>query len=181
MVTIANNRALLYLLALGLSTIATQGISQSTTVYKTVDPQGHVSFSDIAPTDSSDTEIIELKLIAPSSSADAQQRLEEMRQSTDRMASARREREQARAALQQQQSHHEPSVNVYREVIYQPYIMPLPPRPQHQQPPHTRPPLMTGPQSSNQRERLRHNLRHNSQLMRPILSPNRPPRMQSGG
>ncbi|MEZ5501105.1 MAG: DUF4124 domain-containing protein [Halioglobus sp.] len=72
------------------------------TVYKSVDENGVVSFSDTLPADDIllETMVIEIEEgLAPS--ADAQQRLEDMRATTDRMAADRMAREKHRAEMRQ--------------------------------------------------------------------------------
>jgi len=67
------------------------------TVYKSVDSAGNVSYSDQPPTDAVELEVMEFREPAPTRSAEDAARLAEMRETTDRMAADRREREQARA------------------------------------------------------------------------------------
>lgn len=70
----------------------------ATTVYKSVDSSGHISFSDQPPISGTLVEIREYKDPAPVSSAVDTARLQAMREVTDRMAADRREREAARLA-----------------------------------------------------------------------------------
>lgn len=139
----------------------------STTVYRIVDSNGVVGFSDTPPDDPAAAEVIAIDTPQPVSAAETQQQLEAMRETTERMAADRREREAARARVAR-----EPSVagvpQVQPEVLYEYiYLSPRVPfrywrRGSH--PPHRphpeRPPqgILKGP---------------NSQLMRPILPRNR--------
>jgi hypothetical protein len=71
------------------------------TVYKTVEG-GVPSFSDTAPPDGEAVEVITLQTVPAADDALLEQRLDEMRSTTDRMVSDRRERELHRAALREQ-------------------------------------------------------------------------------
>ena len=64
----------------------------ATTVYKSMDEPGAVSFSDTLPEDSPAIETFEIT-IHEAASTDSTELLEEMRQTTDRMAADRRERD----------------------------------------------------------------------------------------
>ena len=75
----------------------------ATTVYKSTDENGAVSFSDTLPEDSPAIETFEIT-IHETASTDSTELLEEMRQTTDRMAADRREREKHRAEMRQLQS-----------------------------------------------------------------------------
>jgi hypothetical protein len=75
----------------------------ATTVYKSMDENGVVSFSDTLPDDSPAVETFEIT-IHETASSDSTELLEEMRQTTDRMAADRREREKHRAEMRQLQS-----------------------------------------------------------------------------
>jgi len=74
------------------------------TVYKTVDENGVVSFSDTPPDTAAPVETMKIDAATPEVSAEEQQRLQDMRETTDRMAADRKEREQQRAELRQEQS-----------------------------------------------------------------------------
>ena len=78
--------------------------AMAATVYKTVDEQGVVSFSDIPPVGDPSVQTMEISAATPAGSEDAQQRLEDMRETTDRMAADRREREKHRAELRKQRA-----------------------------------------------------------------------------
>lgn len=71
------------------------------TVYKTVEG-GIPSFSDTAPADGESVEVITLQTAPAADDALLEQRLEEMRATTDLMVSDRRERELHRAALKEE-------------------------------------------------------------------------------
>jgi hypothetical protein len=70
----------------------------ATTVYKSVDERGRVSFSDQPPTQGTLVEITEYSDPTPTTSALDRERLQAMREATDRMAVDRREREASRLA-----------------------------------------------------------------------------------
>ena len=72
------------------------------TVYKSVDENGAVSFSDTLPKDSPAVESFEIT-IHETTSTDSTELLEEMRETTDRMAADRRERELHRAEMRELQ------------------------------------------------------------------------------
>jgi hypothetical protein len=67
------------------------------TVYKSVDADGKVSFSDTPPPAGSATEVIETRDTDASPDPDAAERLQQMRETTDRLRADRLAREQARA------------------------------------------------------------------------------------
>ena len=134
-----------------LLSLACGAAADSTTVYRFVDSNGVVGFSDTP-------------VSAP---ADTLQRLEAMRQTTDRMAADRQEREARRelvrlraAAGEAARQRPAPREQVRHEYIYLPAATVPPWRRGYYPPPH-RPPdpsrlgIIPGP---------------NSQLMRPILS-----------
>jgi hypothetical protein len=74
------------------------------TVYKTVDENGVASFTDIKPTGESPVETLVIDARAPQVSEVEQQRLQDMRDTTDRMAADRMAREKHRAELRQLQA-----------------------------------------------------------------------------
>ena len=80
----------------------------ATTVYKTVDANGVVSFSDQPPTSGSEAEILELSITYREPSALDRKRLDAMRETTDRMAADRREREKLRLLAKQTQASYQP-------------------------------------------------------------------------
>lgn len=165
--------------------------SPASTVYRTVDESGVVSFSDTPPEGAGDVETLQINTPDPQLSAQDTQRLEAMRETTDRMAADRREREKHRAEMRQLQSSSQ-SPAVYPQSGYNEY-MPASssyysgstggyygyperrpgrphrpgyrPRPEH---PIARPPLRPTPTPQAQG-----NLGSNAQLMRPIVSPRR--------
>ena len=74
----------------------------ATTIYKSVDAQGRVTYSDQPPVENTVVDILEYTQTAPTLAADDAARLAEMRETTDRMAADRREREASRARVRQQ-------------------------------------------------------------------------------
>ena len=71
------------------------------TVYRTVNEQGVVSFSDTPPAGDEAVEKVQIDVATPQAPDEYLERLEAMRETTDRMAQDRREREQHRASLRQ--------------------------------------------------------------------------------
>lgn len=169
------------------------------TVYRTVDENGVVSFSDIPPADDVEAETIIVDTPQAQSPEAARQRLEDMRETTDRMAADRREREKHRAEMRELQARSQPaqrtgyaddyyddyypvytSGRIHRRNYYagtpwrpghRPGIGPRPPRPEH---PIARPPLRPGlDYRPGYPPQANVNLGSNSQLMRPIVSPRR--------
>ncbi len=67
------------------------------TVYKSVDADGKVSFSDTPPPAGSATEVIETRDTDAGPDPDAAERLQQMRETTDRLRADRLAREQERA------------------------------------------------------------------------------------
>lgn len=164
------------------------GLVWAQTVYKSIDDNGNVTFSDTPPADSSATEQLELNVPTPQSPEEQAQSLEDMRETTDRMAADRREREkhraeikelnarkQAVAAVERQQN--ESTVDDYYTTVpgyttrsrryYGPQRPGYSPIPVH---PIARPPLRPMP---------REGFSNNSQLMRPMVSGNSS--LRSGG
>jgi hypothetical protein len=82
--------------------------SLAATVYKTVDEDGVVSFTDIKPAGESPVETLVIDARAPQVSEAEQQRLQDMRDTTDRMAADRMAREKHRAELRQLQAQTQP-------------------------------------------------------------------------
>lgn len=170
------------LIALLLVILAYSALAQGqATVYKSVDEQGVVTFSDRPPIDAAQLERLQIDTPPPSTTGEYEQNLEAMRDTTDRMAADRREREKHRAELRELQArtdaYKEPRydtrdhddysyVSGYRDYYpgggYRPGKPPWRPghrpKPEH---PIARPPL--GPDSGQARP-----TQNNSQLMRPI-------------
>ncbi len=71
--------------------------AQPTTVYKSVDENGEVTFSDQPPAGGEQAETLVYDTGEPVSEEEAAARLQRMRETTDRMAADRREREAARS------------------------------------------------------------------------------------
>ncbi len=78
------------------------------TVYKTVDADGVVSYSDIKPADGAPMETLVIDARTPEVTESEQQRLQDMRDTTDRMAADRMGREKHRAELRQLQAQSQP-------------------------------------------------------------------------
>lgn len=150
------------------------------TVYKTVDDDGVVSFSDVPPTNGAEVEQFDIKTPAVSTTDEYQQNLEAMRETTDRMIEDRREREKHRAEMRELQARIEaqqqPAIDPGRNYstyipgwtgggYYRPGYPPW--RPGHRPGPEfpiVRPPLHPVPPG------ISRPTQNNSQLMRPILS-----------
>ncbi|MEH6583884.1 MAG: DUF4124 domain-containing protein [Halioglobus sp.] len=165
------------------------------TVYKTVDGQGVVSFSDTPPVGDADAEVLQ---IVPAQAHEPEvylQRFEDMRETTDRMAMDRREREKHRVELNEQRaraaSYRQPAQVGYTESSgyysaysrrygnggHIPWRPGFRPKPEH---PIVRPPHRPGYGStgSSNKQLMRPLVssqsrgagRSNSQLMRPLVS-----------
>jgi uncharacterized iron-regulated membrane protein len=154
--------------------LAFAGAAGSTTVYKSVDRNGVVEFSDTPPSEGGSVETF--RIVVPfSNAAESLQQLEAMRQTTDRMASDRQEREaqrelvRLRAAAKQAAARQKsaPREEVRYEYIYLPAPIAPPWRQGHHAP---RRPYPHRPGGSEDPSRLGIIPGPNSQLMRPILS-----------
>ena len=77
-----------------------QGSDEPTKIYKSVDAEGRVTFSDQPPTTGEEAETLHYDTGESVSAEEAEARLQRMRETTDRMAADRREREAARAQAQ---------------------------------------------------------------------------------
>jgi hypothetical protein len=84
------------------------------TVYKSVDEQGVVSFSDTPPANPDDAERMQIDTPPASSTGEYEQNLEAMRETTDRMAADRRDREKHRAEMRELQAR----TNAYQQPDY---------------------------------------------------------------
>jgi hypothetical protein len=82
--------------------------TSAATVYRTVDEHGVVSFSDTRPAGDVAVETMVIDTQAPQVSEAAQQRLQDMRETTDRMATDRMAREKHRAEIRQLQAQAQP-------------------------------------------------------------------------
>ena len=169
------------------------GPALATTVYKSVDERGVVTYSDTRPEGDSPVETLHIDTPDPEVSPEDRERLEAMRETTDRMAADRREREKHRAEMRRLQAETDRPVD-YGPANYGDYMgyttghpgyWAYPPRrpwrpgyrpghrpghghrPEH---PIVRPPLrphpVAGPQPQIQTG-------SNAQLMRPLVSPRR--------
>jgi len=147
------------------------------TVFRSVDENGVVTFSDMPPEADVPSETLSIDVPAPQDPEQYQENLDSMRETTDRMAADRREREKHRAEMrelaaktraQDAQAQQEPAAyNDYYPVYrsrrissgYRPPMRPgYRPKPEH---PIARPPLRPGHGSGTWT---------NSQLMRPLVT-----------
>jgi hypothetical protein len=146
------------------------------TVYRTVDENGVVTFSDTPPSVEVPVETMEIDTPAPQDPAAHQQRLEDMRETTDRMAADRRERERHRAELREidarTQAYQTPA-----QPVYDPYGSYLPVYGRRSYSGHYRPPWRPGYKPRPEHPIARPPLRPshyaaggNDQLMRPMIS-----------
>lgn len=78
--------------------------ASASTVYRTVDDKGTVSFSDTPPDEDVPVETLQIQAPPPQDSEEARQRLEDMRETTDRMVADRQAREKHRAEIRQIQA-----------------------------------------------------------------------------
>ncbi len=148
---------------------------ETQTVYRRVDEHGTVSFSDTPPAQGELAEPLVLRIPQSQSADEYRQNLEDMRETTDRMAADRRAREQHRAELREiearaeaaRQAAAQPPVQQHDDgwyfstggYYYRPGWRPgYRPHPVHPIAP-VQPPLDLEAWSRT----------HNSQLMRPIL------------
>ena len=148
----------------------------ATTVYKTVDDKGVVSFSDKSP-EEGEAEVLQINTTAPQPDGEHLANIEAMRETTHRMAADRREREKHRAELRDiatKKQSYQATPPVYTQYypypIYSrnparpggpPYHPGYGPKPVH---PIVHPPLRAGSGTFSST---------NSQLMRPIVSSRR--------
>jgi len=79
------------------------GIALAATVYKTVDGNGVVSYSDTPPAEEVPVETVVIDVQTPELGETSQEQLEAMRETTDRMVADRQQREKHRAELRKQQ------------------------------------------------------------------------------
>jgi Domain of unknown function (DUF4124) len=82
------------------------------TVYKTVDAKGVVTYSDTPPAEGAGVETLVIDVQAAQPSQGAQDQLEAMRETTDRMVADRQQREQHRARIRKLQLQSEPRPQV---------------------------------------------------------------------
>ena len=110
-----------------LAALAGADMAVAATVYKTVDENGVVSYSDVQPTGDQAVETLEIDGRAPEMSETEQQRLEAMRETTNRMVADRQQRELHRAELRQQRARQEPAYEApgYPEYLGYPGGYPL--------------------------------------------------------
>lgn len=92
--------------------------SAAATIYKSVDEKGRVTFSDQMPVENTLVDVLNYTATAPTLAADDAARLDEMRETTDRMAADRREREESRARLRKERA--TPQVVLVQQQPYYP-------------------------------------------------------------
>ncbi len=80
------------------------------TVYKTVDSKGVVTYSDTPPAEGAEVETLVIDVQAAEPAQGAQDQLEAMRETTDRMVADRQQREKHRAEMRKLQSESRPEV-----------------------------------------------------------------------
>lgn len=80
------------------------------TVYKTVDAKGVVTYSDTPPPEGTEAETLVIDVQEAESAQGAQDQLEAMRETTDRMVADRQQRERHRAEMRKLQSESLPQV-----------------------------------------------------------------------
>ncbi|MFT6955338.1 MAG: hypothetical protein ACJAYC_000331 [Halieaceae bacterium] len=160
-------------------TLVGSSMAMSDTVYKSVDENGAISFSDIPPENGDNTEKLQLATPRPNSSGESLANLDAMRDTTDKMAADRREREKHRAEMRELQTskQSQPASNTDYIGGYFPIITGYDNRRYHNQRPPYRPGLRPSPVHPIARPPMRQRSAgkgsSNSQLMRPITSSRR--------
>ena len=109
------SRQFFYSCLLGFAILAAPPLPAAT-VYKTVDANGVVSYSDIAPQGDVAVETLVIDAAAPQLTETEQQRLEAMRETTDRMVADRQQREKHRAVLRKEQEQQQ--ARYYPQPVY---------------------------------------------------------------
>jgi hypothetical protein len=145
--------------------------AEPTTVYRTVDAQGTVTFSDQPPADAP-AEVLSIDVPPPADPGLLEERLEAMRETTERMAADRLARESQRAELAAARKPEPQPEPVPRTLVvptaplygWPAYNRPWRPRPPVRPHP-VQPPLLPGQSVVP--------LQSNQQLMRPIVSSRR--------
>lgn len=125
--------------------------SAAATVYKTVDADGHVTYSDQPPKSGAEAERIEIPAYQPARSEEDAARTDAMRAVTERMREDRLERERVRAEAAARQYYPPPAEqrSERRDSGYWvPLYYPLYPRWPHR-PPVARPPLRPEPYTTS--------------------------------
>ena len=153
--------------------------AEPTTVYRTVDAQGTVTFSDQPPADAQ-AQVLSIEVPPPAEPGLLEERLEAMRETTARMAADRRARESQRAELAAaRQPEPQPGTAAGTAAGTMPRTLVVPTAPLYGWPayhrpwrprppvrPHpVQPPLLPGQSVAP--------LQNNQQLMRPIVSSRR--------
>ncbi|MEQ8264511.1 DUF4124 domain-containing protein [Pseudohaliea sp.] len=144
--------------------------AEPTTVYRTVDAQGNVTFSDQPPADGP-AEVLSIDVPPPADPVVLEERLEAMRETTDRMAADRRARESQRAELA---AARQPAPEPEPEPVPRTLVVPAAPLygwPGYRPPWRPRPPVRPHPVHPPLQPGIP--LENNQQLMRPIVSSRR--------
>ncbi len=141
--------------------------ADTVTVYRTEAADGSVGFSDRAPDSSGPVEQIQLTVPEAGPADEHRARLEAIRETTDRMAADRRERERHRAALRESAARTEALSRPAETSPAEPpgyYVLRQPPRRHHHRPGPRPLPAIPAPAPGLQNVRA-----YNSQLMRSML------------
>lgn len=169
-------RTVLFVISLVCCQVA---LCEQATVYRSVDENGVVSFSDTPPGDGAEAEQLQILAPAASSTDEYRQNLEAMRETTDRMVADRRAREKHRAEIRElaarteaYEAAREPRVIEYEKYLpsyvggyRRPGLGHRPPwRPGY--PPNPEPPIVHPPQLPQYTRPTQ----GNAQLMRPITT-----------
>ncbi len=164
----------LQLLLSGVLAFACAATAGPTTVYRTVDEQGVVGFSDKPPADPAAAEVIAVNPPRAAPAAESLQYLEAMRETTERMAADRREREARRDAARERSvdravaaEERQAPPDVRYEYIYLPTRAPFRPWRSGLYPPHRPYPVPQRPLPEGGIKAF--GPPANSQLMRPLL------------
>ena len=164
-----------------LSLVLVGTLASAETVYKTVDEQGVTSFSDTPPEGQAKVEVLNIDVPPPQDPETYKEQLAAMRETTDRMAEDRREREKHRAELRAEKAKEQPQYSYqqnpypyyygsgYRRVVRPPW-RPKPELPIYRPPIHPDLINIDAPNSQLMRPLVSSGLGSNQQLMRPLVS-----------
>ncbi len=146
----------------------------ATTVYRTVDENGVVSFSDAPPPGDVQSQQLQIDTPQPQDPQAHREQLEALRETTDRMVADRRAREKHRTEMREIEARTQAQQSPPQPVVYEPYDRYVPiygggRYPGHRHPP-WRPGLHPRPEHPVVRPPLRPRYDPNDQLMRPIVS-----------
>jgi len=106
------DRMLAAISVLGLALLGSALPASAATVYKTVGENGVVTYSDKPPAAEVEVETLVIDVQTPELSEPAQQQLEALRETTDRMVADRQQREKHRAEMRKLQVESEPRTQV---------------------------------------------------------------------